>query len=82
MISYCRFITVFLLLLCSTNYSVSAEQCSNGGDATAKFNYAAVLSDANGNTLTGFQSIALRVSLFDSLVQGIELYSQSITNVD
>lgn len=80
MISYCRFITVFLFLFISNFYA--ASQCLNGGDDVATFKYSGILSDVNGATTSGFQTVEMRLELFSSFESGVEDYSQTITAVE
>ncbi|MCO4782295.1 MAG: hypothetical protein KC646_08195 [Candidatus Cloacimonetes bacterium] len=82
MISYCRFITIFLFVFSFNSYAVDSNVCANGGDEFATFKYAGFLTDENQNTVSGFQTVELQVSLFDSFESGQELYTQFLPSVE
>ncbi|MCJ8345833.1 hypothetical protein MJH12_09850, partial [bacterium] len=72
----------YAILIIVSSVQLSAMECINGGDSQAHFQYSGVLTDNQGQNISGFQVIQMRFDLF-SAIDGVQSdYSQVFAAVD
>ncbi|MCO4782296.1 MAG: hypothetical protein KC646_08200 [Candidatus Cloacimonetes bacterium] len=77
------FIYIFYITIAMTlSSAVQAATCINGGDSQATFQYSGILSDENGTSVSGFQTVQMRFDLFASMDSLQGDYTQVFESVE
>ncbi|MCJ8345325.1 hypothetical protein MJH12_07280, partial [bacterium] len=82
MFSFLRLVSTIFLVFLFSSFHFTAQECLGGGDPNSFFSYSGILSDQNGEIVSGFQTVEMRFELYSAIEGGSQSYSQTMTSIE